>query len=177
MIQTDIRIIAETLRAEFEEEGVATVEINLGLCSDFADALEAELSNAGVLAEIYTLDYFWSDDGGIDPDALKRRSAFTLPPGLTWEVLTRLDFANAASHTWVEVDGKCIDAESTAGEETPFNLRCVRHALTEIVGDVMLRSLTEEHEWWRKSLAIRKEREALFPQALADMPRTCTSHG
>ena len=152
-----VRIAEEATRTlvdEFVASGRPLATINTGLCADFADELAARLASAGLEATITGLDYFWAEDGGVDAEALMRRSNARLPPSLSWDDLTALDFANAGSHTWVEIDGRCFDAEVPKGVDNAFDLPSIRRSLTEIIGASRLATLVEEHPWWREAQAI-----------------------
>lgn len=159
-----VQHLAADIRDSFMGSGMSLVEINLGSCADFADALHTHLAAQGIDTVITGLDYFWAEDGGIDETALSRRAATTLPPGLTWDLLTELDLPNAASHTWLEQSGFCYDAEVVHGTTNPFDFPCIRHALTEVMAwvPVRLEALTQEHEWWREAMDIRKGREEIM---------------
>jgi hypothetical protein len=156
-----ISTAALSLRDAFERDGVSPVEIDMGSCADFADALSQDLAEQGISVEITGTDYFWPEDGGSDEMSLARREGIVLPPTLTWQRLADLDFANSASHTWIEYDGFCYDAEMTEGTRNPFDFPCIRHALTEImeIKPGRLEKLVAEHDWWRQSMGIRTERE------------------
>jgi hypothetical protein len=157
-----ISAVATSLRDEFLHEGIGRIEVNMGSCADFADALSQQLADLGLDVTISGTDYYWAEDGGIDALALARREGVILPPSLSWEQLRDLDFANSASHTWIEHEGLCYDAEMVEGTTNPFDFPCIRHALTEIMEFEAgrLDKLVTEHAWWRQSLDIRLEREA-----------------
>lgn len=162
MTRDDVTLAALALRDRFGEEGFGPVAINMGLCADFADALSVDLAEAGVDAEVFTLDCYWSPDGGLDADAAARRAAVRLPEGLDWDVLTMAEVANRASHAWVEFGGMCFDAEMTDGVASPFDLPSIRHALTEIfdLDPTLFPDDLEGRDWWIASRDLRAVREA-----------------
>jgi hypothetical protein len=164
-----VRDKATSLRDAFLTDGMTSVEINMGLCADFADALAGELAASGVDVTITGLDYFWTENDGVDDAAQARRNMAAPPPGLDWKALGEIDVANGASHTWIEYDGLCFDAEMTDGTENPFDLPCIRHALTELLdGDpARLAGLVESHAWWKESLEVRRQRDESLGTALS----------
>lgn len=161
MTRDEVTLATLALTGRFEAEGFGPVAINTGLCADFADALCADLAGVGAAAEIFTLDYFWSPDGGLDADSAARRAVVKLPDGLDWDMLTSADVAERASHAWVEFEGLCFDAEAPEGVESPFDLPSIRHALTEIVDadPQMFPHDLEDRSWWIESRSLRAVRE------------------
>lgn len=160
-----VKLVAETVRNlvdEFVANGHPLATINAGLCADFADKLASRLTSAGVETTITGLDYFWADGGGVDATALQRRATASLPPSVSWEYLTALDFANAGSHTWVEVEGLCFDAEMPQGTKSAFDLPSIRRSLTEVVGVDRLAILVERHPWWRDAQVLFADWETAF---------------
>ncbi len=168
-----ITAMASTIRNEFIADGFNPVTINMGLCADFADALASGLTNEGIDVEITGTDYFWSEDSGVDELAQMRRDQVALPPGLRWDDLDAFDFANCASHTWLEFGGRCFDAELVEGTDNPFDFPCIRHALVEILDEHPERreALAEKHDWWRESIAIRRRREKEMVAATSAISR------
>jgi hypothetical protein len=164
--------VIKDVRDEFMADGIPAVEINLGLCADFADAVWTELKAQGIAVDVCNLDDYWAFDGEMDAASLARRNAIQLPPGLDWGMLTEMAVADNASHTWIEFEGKFFDAERPNGIDTPFEFPCVRHALTEILerDDRAMAALVAAHGWWRDAMRTRVERETLAPQRFTQTP-------
>lgn len=165
------RTAARTLRDAFSAEGVSPVQVNMGLCADFADALSTKLLEMGISAEIRCLDDFWAEHGDMDTAARRMRERATLPPEVDWTSLGDDDFANRAAHSWVEVEGMAFDSEHIDGVSTAFDLSSIRHALTEIVGEEVTTQLAERHAWWREAQDIAARRALWFLVAPDTTPR------
>lgn len=167
-----VQRVIENIAGDFAANGIPLIEINLGYCADFADAVWTELKAADVEVQLFNLDDYWAVDGGVDRDALARRETIQLPPGLDWDMLTALDIAAMASHTWIEYGGKCFDAERANGIDSPFEFSCVRHAMTEVLerNPIVLESLVRDHRWWREAIEHRAVRESLVPHLFTPKP-------
>lgn len=172
-----VRQAVARLRDEYVDTGHSPVEINLGLCADFADELWRSLRQRGLEIDVMSLDDFWSENGETNIKVIARRKDFAPPPGLDWDGMGEIDIANQASHSWIEFDGLCFDAEAAEGVRSPFDLPCIRHALTEIMEREpgRLDSLFSEHGWWRQAMEIRTTREAEALALLGTMPERPSS--
>lgn len=159
MPTTDIALALEALVAAFStDDGITRIEINTGLCADFADAFTSSFGRGSQVIGI--------DD--MAEEALAGRGRFpnaSSPPGMTWDALEAVGMSMDLSHTWIFFEGRHFDAEMTEGVDNPFDLPCIRHGLHELLEmrePDLLSRLTEEHGWWMETQRIRLEREPLL---------------
>jgi hypothetical protein len=140
------------------DSGASPVEINTGMCADFADAFT---SFYGRGTEVLGTDDLFEEarSGG------ERMAGAVPPPGTTWELLDALGAVDVLSHSWIAHDGLHYDAEAIEGVANPFDLPCIRHCLHELIEmreEDLLAALTDEHPWWQDTSKIRLEREPLL---------------
>jgi hypothetical protein len=154
-----ITLALEAMVEEFRiESAVSPIEINAGLCADFADAFTSAFGRGTEI--LGTDDLFTEARSGSE-----RLKAAVPPPGLTWDDLDVLGAVEGLSHSWIAYDGRHFDAELTRGAASPFDLPCIRHGLHELMEmrePVLLEALVSEHAWWHETQKIREEREPLL---------------
>jgi hypothetical protein len=127
-----------------------------GECGIFADYVYHEAKARGVHVEIDSFD-----------DALDCDSPVAPLPGVSFEALTALGVLRGLNHVWVVSEGRHYDAAAPDGVDAPFELRCVRQALVEMLrmkDPQMLGALSAAHPWWRESEALTDEFIALLPE-------------
>jgi len=163
-----ITLALEAMVEEFcVESGVSPIEINAGLCADFADAFTSVFGQG---AEILGIDDLFAEA----TSGSERMKAAVPPPGMTWSDLGSIGAVEGLSHSWIAYDGLHFDAEATRGVANPFDLPCVRHGLHELMEmrePVLLRALVSAHAWWQETQKIREEREPLLSHRLDEHER------
>jgi len=158
----------EAMVEEFRMEcGVSPIEINAGLCADFADAFTSVF---GPGAEILGIDDLFEEA----TSGSERMKAAGPPPGMTWADLDVLGAVEGLSHSWIAYEGRHFDAETTRGAANPFDLPCIRHGLHELMEmrePELLEALVSAHAWWQETQKIREEREPLLSHRLDEHER------
>lgn len=155
----DITLALEDLVDAFStDDGITRIEINTGLCADFADAFTSSFGRGSQVIGIEDMVEEALAGGGRFPNA-------SPPPGMTWDALEAVGMSMDLSHTWIFSEGRHFDAEMTEGVDNPFDLPCIRHGLHELMAmrePGLLSRLTEEHPWWMETQRIMQEREPLL---------------
>lgn len=129
------RIIKDLIPAFMDDHQLDTVvEINQGLCDDFAAAIQERLPQVLVIG---VEEFMKGDDGdpaGADGFDWSLLSSWGISPpeGLT---RSQVDQLGLGWHVWVTHQGRHYDAECPEGVESFFDLPCLRRQIAEATSD------------------------------------------
>jgi hypothetical protein len=79
------------------------------------------------------------------------------PPGISLDALKRLHITDHLNHVWIVQDGRHFDAATPDGVATPWDLRCVRQALLEVMRmeqPALAAALCRDDPWWQESAEL-----------------------
>jgi len=153
-----IAAAVRTVTARYIAEGQASnvLEINCGLCEDFAQDVLKELGvEEGERCFIVGYDNL---------DLLDRRwmakhwPGSKLPAGLTFKDLDRFGM-DETTHVWLTVDGRHYDADCPDGVDSVFELLNFRRNLVcaALEEDPDFLEARKDDPWWAESIQLHME--------------------
>lgn len=124
-----------------------------GECGTFADFAHGAAKQLGVNSDFDSFDNNMECDSPL-PELV----------GLSKAEMTTMAIPENLNHAWLVLNGRHYDAASREGVETPWDLRCVRQTLVEVLtvaAPAKLQALQSEHAWWKESVQLMSEFEAM----------------